>query len=251
MNTKTVTLFLIFSLLSITVFSQTKKQYAKAKITYSVKTYMDKNSASYKFMVQNSPEFATKIETIASEFDFSLVFNDSTSIFYLEKKLFSDNNAAGIALVRTGYFGRIKQQPNNYITEELQEAFGKFLVSRPYQKWELHDDTKMIGDYLCFKATTFYTVTNPKGKVFKHDFTAWYTPQLPYKFGPAGYGNLPGLIIELQGERATYGVKKIEFYNDEESKKNEMPKLKKKKLITEEKFEELAAKDEKRWRDKH
>jgi GLPGLI family protein len=251
MNTKTVTIFLIFSLLSIIVFSQTKKQYAKAKVTYSVKTYMDKNSASYKFMVQRSPEFVTKIETIASEFDFSLVFNDSTSIFFLEKKLFSDNNAAGIALVHTGYFGRIKQQSNNYITEELQEDFGRFLVSRPYQKWELHDDTKMIGDYLCFKATTFYTVTNPKGKVFTHDFTAWYTPQLPYKFGPVGYGNLPGLIIELQGKRAIFGVKKIQFYDaNEKNKQNEMPRLKKIKLITEEKFKELAAKDEKRWLNK-
>lgn len=30
-----------------------------------------------------------------------------------------------------------------------------------------------------------------------------------------------------------------------------MPRLKKKKLITEEEFEALAAADEKRWRDKH
>ena len=134
--------------------------------------------------------------------------------------MYSDNSAADFALTPVGYYGRIKQQTNNYITEELQESFGKFLVSRPYQKWELHDDTKMIGDYVCFKATTFYTVTNPKGKVFKYDFIAWYAPQLPYKFGPAGYGNLPGLIMELRGEKFTYGVKKYSF----------MMKLKMKKL---------------------
>ncbi len=251
MNTKTVTIFLFFSFLSITVLSQTKQQYAKAKVSYSVKTYLDKNSKLYKFLVQRSPELIAKRETIASEFDFSLVFNDSISIFYLEDKLYSDNSAASFAIIDTGYFGRIKQQANNYITENLQEDFGRFLVSRPYQNWELHDETKRIGDYLCFKATTFHTTTNPKGKVFKHNFTAWYTPQLPYKYGPAGYGDLPGLIIELQGERVTYGVRKIEFYEDsEESKKNRMPKLKKIKLITEEKFEELAAKDEKRRQNK-
>lgn len=251
MNTKTVTLFLIFYLLSITVFSQTKKQYAKAKVSYGVKIHLDKNQEIYKSREKYWPGISARKEAVASEIDLSLVFNDSTSIFYLEKKLYSDNIATRMALMETGYYGRIKQQANNYITEELREAFGKFLVSRPYQEWELHDDTKMIGDYLCFKATTFYTVTNPKGKVFKRDFTAWYTPQLPYKFGPAGYGNLPGLIIELQGKRATYGVKKIQFYYaNEKSKQNEMPKLKKKKLITEEKFEELAAKDEKRWRNK-
>jgi GLPGLI family protein len=250
MNMKTIILLLTFSLLSITVLSQTKKQYVKAKVSYSVKTHIDKNLKSYKFLQKRMPELAAKRESIASEFDFSLVINDTSSIFYLEKKLFSDNDAATFALIDTGYFGRIKQQINNYITENLQEDFGKFLVSRPYQKWNLHEDTKMVGEYLCFKATTSHTTTNPKGEVFKHDFTAWYTPQIPNKFGPLGYGNLPGLIIELQGENFSYGVKKIQFY-DNMKKKNKMPRLKKLKFITEEKFEELAAKDEKRWLEKN
>jgi len=248
MNKKTLNLFLFFSLISIIAFSQTKKEYAKAKVSYGIKLYIDKNIERHKSLIKAFPEKAAKIETIDSEFDFSLVFNDSTSIFYLEKKLFSDNSAATLAIILSGYYGRIKQQTDNYITENLQEDFGKFLVSHPYQNWELKDETKIIGDYLCFKATTSYTVTNPDDKVFIRNYTAWYTPELPYKFGPAGYGNLPGLIIELQGESATYGVKKIQFYNDIENKENEIPRLKRKKLITEEEFEELAAEDEKRWR---
>ena len=152
----------------------------------------------------------------------------------------------------SSYYGLVKQQSNNYITEELQEAFGKFLVTRPYKKWELHEETKRIGEYLCFKATTFHTTTNPKGEVFKHDFTAWYTPQIPYKFGPAGYGSLPGLIIELQSEKVSFGVKRIQFYDEKEKrKKNRMPRLRRLKRITEEKFENLAAEDEKRWQSKH
>ncbi len=248
----TKALNLLCLLICITVFSQTKEQYADAKVTYGVTIDIDRNQKTSKILEEYFPGRADETEAIASEIDFSLVLNDSISFFYLEKKLFSDNRAVIFALTDVKYYGRIMQQTKNYITEELQEAFGKFLVSRSYHEWELLDETKMIGDYLCFKATTFYTTTNPKGKVFKHNFTAWYTPQLPYKFGPAGYGNLPGLIIELQGKNFTYGVKKIEFYDDgEESKENEMPKLKKKKRITEEEFETLAAKDEKRWRDKH
>jgi len=249
MKKKTLHLFLFFLLISITGISQTKKQYAKLKVSYGVKTFLDKNLERHKSLLRIFPEKAKKIETIATEFDFSLIFNDSISIFYLERKLYSDNSAAMLAIIHTDYFGRIKQESNNYITENLQEDFGKFLVSRPYQNWVLHDETKIIGDYLCFKATTFHTTTNPKGKVFKHDFTAWYAPQLPYQFGPIGYGNLPGLIIELQGNNFSYGVKKIEFYDENERKKNKIPKLKKLKLINEEKFEELAAIDEKRWRD--
>lgn len=244
-------LYYFISILSITTtFSQTNKQYAIANASYIIQIRPDKNSGIYKTLEKYRPGISDRIEKIASEFDFSLFFNDSTAIFLLDKKLFSNNNTAYSALGRAKYYGRIKQQPKHYITEELEESFGKFLVSRPYQKWELHDDTKTIGDYTCFKATTSYTTTNPKGKVFKHNFTAWYTPQLPYKFGPAGYGNLPGLIIELQGDEFTYGVKKIQFYDEgEESKRNEMPELKNKKLITELEFERLAAEDEKRWRD--
>lgn len=241
---------LFFLLISFQVVSQTQNEYSIAKVSYSVIIHQDRNSEIYKVQQKYFPDLVVKAEAIAPELDFSLVFNDSTSIFYLEKKLYSDVRAVSFAISNINYHGRIQQQPNHFITEELEEDFGKFLVSRPYQEWELHDESKMIDDYLCFKATTFYTVTTPQGKVFKYNFTAWYTPQLPYQFGPAGYGNLPGLIIELQGARFTYGVKKIEFYENLATKANEMPKLKKLKCITEEEFEGLAAMDELRRRKK-
>lgn len=231
------------------VISQNKNDYAKIKVSYGVEIKIDKQSEIYKIFEKFTPGISQRKKEVASEIDFTMLVNNVTSFFYLNKKLYSDNRAANSVLIEVKYFGRIKQQKENYITEELEEAFGKFLVSRPYQEWKLHDETKQIGKYLCFKATTFYTIKTPQGKLFKHDFTAWYTPELPYKFGPAGYGNLPGLIIELQGKNFTYGVKKIEFF-DEESKENLIPKLKKKRLITEEEFERLAAEDEKRWRSK-
>ncbi|WP_189663144.1 MULTISPECIES: GLPGLI family protein [unclassified Polaribacter] len=252
MMIKTLNLFLFCFLISIAVFSQSKKQYIKAKVSYGIKTYIDKNLGRHRVLLGSFPESMPKVETVASEFDFTLVFNDSISIFYLERKLFSAKLAAFLTTTHVGFYGRIKQQPNNYITEELQEDFGKFLVARSYQEWQLHDETKMIGEYLCFKATTSNTITNPKGEVFTRNFTAWYTPQLLYKYGPLGYGNLSGLIIELQGEGFTYGVKKIVFYEDiEETKENKMPALKRKKLITEVEFEKLAAEDEKRWLNKN
>jgi GLPGLI family protein len=249
-NLKLVQFFLCFLFINITILSQNKKEYASVKVNYGIKLDLDKQAGIYKLHEKYRPGIGDRKEAVASELEFTLIFNQATSFFYLEKKLFSDEDAADSAQTDLGYFGRIKQQPKNYITEELEEAFGKFLVSRPYQTWELHDETKTIGEYLCFKATTSYTITTPQGKLFKRNFTAWYTPQLPYKFGPAGYGNLPGLIIELQGKNFTYGVQKIEFYNNEETKENEMPKLKNKKQITEEEFEKLAAKDEERWRKK-
>jgi GLPGLI family protein len=231
--------------------SQNVNKYALSKVSYELSIKIDKNDGRFTSLQRVFPERAAKLETIASEFDFSLVYNDNRSIFYLERKIYSDEAAARLALIFSGsFYGRVEQQSDTYITEELQEDFGKFLVSRPYQDWELHDESKVIGEYTCFKATTFYNIVNPAGKVFRRDFTAWYTPQLPYKFGPAGYGNLPGLIIELQGKDFTLGVSQIKFYETGlQSKENEMPRLKKLKTITEEEFEKRAAEDEKRWRD--
>ncbi|SEA41878.1 GLPGLI family protein [Psychroflexus halocasei] len=240
---------LVLLIISKIGFCQSKLQYAKAKVSYVINIHFDKSKKIYEVYEKYRPGLVAEAESIASELDFSLILNDSISVFYLEKKLFSDNRAASFAIRKSGYYGRIKQQPHNYITEELQESFGEFLVSRPYHEWELQDETKVIGDYTCFKATTSYTTTNPKGKAFNHSFTAWYTPQLPYSFGPAGFGDLPGLIIELQSDDYTYGVKKIKFFDKEQkNKENEIPRLKRKKLITEEEFEKLAAEDEKRWR---
>ncbi|MDN6342976.1 MAG: GLPGLI family protein [Lactococcus lactis] len=246
---KKIILLLFFMITSLKATSQSKINHASTKVDYAIQIHFDKSKKIYEVYEKYRPGLVAEAESIASELDFSLIFNDSISVFYLEKKLFSDNRAASFAIRESGYYGRIKQQSNNYITEELQESFGKFLVSRPYHEWELQDETKVIGDYTCFKATTSYNITTPKGKVFKRNFTAWYTPQLPYSFGPAGFGDLPGLIIELQGDEFTYGIKKIKFFDKEEkSKENEIPRLKRKKLITEEEFEKLAAEDEKRWR---
>jgi GLPGLI family protein len=245
-NIRILNLFVFLLILNVPVFAQSNIKYTSVKVSYGVSANFDTKVRKYVTLVKYFPEAAPKMNAVATEFDFSLKFNDSLSVFYIEKKLYSDNLAAKLLGTHIGFFGRIQQQNNNYITEELQEDFGKFLVSRPYQKWEFHDESKKIGDYLCFKATTFHTVTTPQGKVFKYDFTAWYSPQLPYKFGPAGYGNLPGLIVELQGEGFTYGIKKIDFYENLQNKENEIPKLKKLKLITEEEFEALAAEDEKR-----
>ena len=242
----------IILLTNSTISSQNNESHARVKVTYGIKTHLDKNIRKHKYLIGAFPDITPKMESVSSEFEFLLFFNNKSSLFFIEKKLYSDNEVADLVGTHVGYYGRIKQQSTNYITEELQEDFGRFLVSRPYQEWQLHDESKMIDNYLCFKATTFYTITNPVGEIFKYDFTAWYAPELPYKYGPAGYGNLPGLIIELQGGSFTYGVKKIEFFKENENSKfNKMPKLKRLKQIDEEEFERLAAEDEKRWRERH
>lgn len=81
-----ITLFCLS--ISFTLLSQKKKQYAEGKISYRIKIAIDKNLARHKVLLSSFPRLGLKIETAASEFDFSLVFNDSISMFYLEKNYF-------------------------------------------------------------------------------------------------------------------------------------------------------------------
>ncbi|QCX02208.1 GLPGLI family protein [Aggregatimonas sangjinii] len=66
---------------------------------------------------------------------------------------------------------------------------GYFYVkdSIPKMKWEIHDDTKKIGDFQCSKATT-----NFRGR----DYTAWFSTDIPLPYGPWKLHGLPGLILE-------------------------------------------------------
>ena len=126
----------------------------------------------------------------------------------------------------------------------------KFLISNDQDniKWVMQNESKMIGSYLCFKATA--QVKKPKtmtsawrnaekdskkskenGNNLENDnnqtntkvekleevvvnaeietITAWYSPQIPVSHGPAEYGGLPGLILELTNDRTVMLCTKV------------------------------------------
>ena len=57
----------------------------------------------------------------------------------------------------------------------------------PRIDWQPVDTSKMIGSYLCLAARARF-----RGR----DYLAWYTPELPYPFGPWKLTGLPGVILE-------------------------------------------------------
>ena len=59
-------------------------------------------------------------------------------------------------------------------------------------RWKIYNDTKMINDYNCQKATTIF-----KGR----EWTAWFCSDFPYRFGPWKLNGLPGLILEAYDSR--------------------------------------------------
>lgn len=101
---------------------------------------------------------------------------------------------------------------------EQTDLYGKmFLVTDTLTdwKWKLGKETKKIGSYTCYKATsvrTMKTTTFSRGaagdedkkeSVIEQEVIAWWTPEIPISQGPSKYWGLPGLILELNDGKTT------------------------------------------------
>jgi len=171
-----------------------------------------------------------------------LTFDKTKSIYKQEETLDAPGGGGGgrgWGRMMSSSGGPVFKDISSKKSLESREFMGKkFLISNDQDriKWVLEKEQKMIGNYLCFKATA--QLKKPKTmtsawrnaekdsnqkkendakqedkdgesdkKVEKLDevvvnaevetITAWYTPQIPVSHGPAEYGGLPGLILEL------------------------------------------------------
>ena len=137
---------------------------------------------------------------------------------------------------------------NRYAIET--EIYGKaFLIKDTIEnlKWELGSETKNIGEYTCYKAIykdsiTTRTINSEGGfETIKKEqvTTAWYTPQIPTANGPANFGGLPGLILEINDGDLTLICSKI-VMNPKE--RFIIKELKKGKEVSQKEFDEIQEK---------
>ena len=61
--------------------------------------------------------------------------------------------------------------------------------------WKLIDETKIINSVACKKAEVRY-----KGR----DWTAWYSTEIPFPYGPYKFSGLPGLIVKITDKTGDY-----------------------------------------------
>jgi GLPGLI family protein len=159
-----------------------------------------------------------------------------------------------------------------------KEFMGKeFLVkdSLPNFAWKLEGESKLIGGYTCFKATTVRPVSQtdfrnfrpkkeekkkeeatdetkkPEGEAKKTNFmedfelpkevtiTAWYTPEIPISQGPENYWGLPGLILEVSDGKTVVLCSKIVMNSKE---KAEIKAPTKGKEISQKEYDETVTK---------
>ena len=209
-----------------------------------------------------------------------LTFNKEESVFKEDEKL--EGGPGGRAPSMWGSSFSAGLQYKN-IKEKVflqdQEFFGKqFLITEqmtPYA-WKMGSETKKIGQYVCYKATTTrpsselnFTSTNRRDREKKKEekkkdstsvvsdvnvavavvkkeeveekeemveVVAWYSPMIPVSQGPTEYWGLPGLILELSAGNTTMLCSKI-VMNPEE--KIEIKRPTKGEVVTKKEYNEI------------
>jgi len=171
------------------------------------------------------------------EKEYTLKFNNHESIYKevenLKKPSGVSSGGMQVVVMTAGGSDILYKNNNENRYVNQNELFGKiFLIQDSLEDvdWSLEKETKNIGEYTCFKATFKRMVRKPKMKVkidsedskeseeeekeveeeeVEQIVTAWYTLQIPVKYGPGAYGGLPGLILEINAGTETILCSKI------------------------------------------
>lgn len=100
----------------------------------------------------------------------------------------------------------------NYIEISQNDMFKKnefIVMENNIINWTVVDSVKVIGDLKCNYAFTILT----KDKIGSNKdvlVEAWFTPEIPVSVGPKGFGNLPGLILQLRVNKTVFIAEKID-----------------------------------------
>ncbi|WP_261509795.1 GLPGLI family protein [Chryseobacterium paludis] len=140
---------------------------------------------------------------------FSLQISDKRSFFISENRLKFDsifmeqyNNRKGDSfnidmrgLPSSKFNFLIIQTSDN---SQFYESVGMTLLSYNspvINNWKLINETKVINSIACKKAEVHY-----KGR----EWTAWYSTDIPFPYGPYKFSGLPGLIVKITDKTGDY-----------------------------------------------
>lgn len=123
-----------------------------------------------------------------------LEFTSEESMYFLEDKMEGDNEIS--FNMNRIFAGDDSKYYKNLLTNEYFYESSLFdeleLIEIEPKTWEITQETKSIGGFLCYKAI------NVNSGNTKMNPIAWFTPQIPVGFGPKNFSGLPGLVLELE-----------------------------------------------------
>tara|TARA_Y100000034_G_scaffold32291_1_gene39508 strand:- start:73871 stop:74614 length:744 start_codon:yes stop_codon:yes gene_type:complete len=171
---------------------------------------------------------------------YTLSFNQNESSWKEDVKLDAPGTRGMRWGASNGQGSIYKNFANAEMVEDIESFSKRFRIQEEMAQpqWQMTAETKKIGQYTCYKATLVkaddrITMSNMWRRMrrrgdqkkdstkTKEDIktlavTAWFTPEIPVKTGPAEYYGLPGLILELNAGRTTMLCTEV-VLNPEES----------------------------------
>ncbi|MCX7551392.1 GLPGLI family protein [Xanthomarina sp. F2636L] len=210
------------------------------------------NEVNYKIFMKEDlntkmdPQIKNRIEDInkaINQIECRLVFNNQFSVFKQIKKLGIDDNdlshKIASVFVNGDYYVDLDNK-NKMIQKWFSDELFNISIQFKSLEWEITKETKQIGKYLCYKATSIRYVSNSISNTNKEfTTTVWFTPEIPFPFGPQGMDGLPGLVLEAtQDDKMYYYASEIKLNIQNENSELSIPK--KGTLISETDYSKLV-----------
>jgi GLPGLI family protein len=263
---------IVLSLLVLVSFS-VKSQDFQGKAYYYSKSTMELGKWGAKLSAQQKKQVQERLKN-RLEKTYILTFNKEESYFKEDEKLDAMSGATDSWGQNFTPGPQYKNVKDNVLIQE-QEFYGKkFLIKDALQKldWVMGDETKMIGNYTCFKAVTVIPDSELNWWSFSWDklrnqekkessekteetdieeipmtqIVAWYSPQIPISQGPLEYWGLPGLILEVSVGNTTILCSKV-ILNPKEKTKLEASD--KGEVVTKKEYQSIVMEKMKEFRD--
>lgn len=257
---KVITVLVFFA--TVLLFAQKDFQ---GRVYYQTKTTVDMSNFGRGQMSEaQKKQIADRMKS-ALEKTYILTFNQSESIYKEEEKLDAPAQGGGgmrFGMMAAGSGNQYKNIKDLLLIQEKELLGKQFLIKDTLAKlnWDMGAESKMIGQYLCFKATALKKAEvgsgfpnfnrnsnqdNQAPVAKEYTVTVWYTPQIPVSQGPGDFWGLPGLILEVHDDATVILCSKI-ILNPAEKETLKMPS--KGKEITKEEYAKIAAEKQEEMR---
>lgn len=207
----------------VTILTQTAfAQYQSGKVVYKVippKTVMAfKDTTEIKNRYTKSAfVFAfNSLKIHAPNMRLVTEFNTKNAIAKMPSMMGVGNHSdLHTAAIRSGFHREYYTEiESNFQIHEFEIAGREWTVryDRDISSWEITNETKEIHGYTCYKAITPIKIN---GEEIDENLEAWFTPEIPFRYGPMEIYGLPGLILEVRQKNFIYYAAEIELYKKE------------------------------------
>lgn len=214
----------LFLALCFCIFQKSYAQHTSFEVEYSEKMVKnpidtsDVKSDDYKMVMFKKIE---EIKKTLGNITYILKGNEIEALFTYKPFMENDANPNLMSAIMLSsadgkFYTNRSENLNFWQIESHDGKYYRLIEKDKTSDWKITKETKKIGDYDCYKATKKVLLNNRLPIMV----SAWFTPEIPFSFGPKGYGGLPGLILALD-ERGFY------FYADSVKISDESLQIKK------------------------